>query len=148
MKNDYQPFINYFNKKRFGSEMPVLTILSYLPTSDRCSILSQLVMLDPNNVEIYNKYSMALMKNGNYQEARQLLDNALNKGKLDRSNYSALKEKIEFLHQQRGSNFGSTTDYHQTLDLIENSKDQLKNMGMTAMYREFVQIITNFCNEH
>ena len=37
--NQYEPFVQYFNKKKIGSEMPVLTILSYLPPRDRCAIL-------------------------------------------------------------------------------------------------------------
>jgi hypothetical protein len=142
----YQPFIEYFNKRKFGSEMPVLTILSYLPPSDRCSILMILLNEDSTNVEIYNKLSMALIKDGKYGDAITLLSDAKDENYLSSYNHNILLEKIEHLLQSQGSNFGSSISYEQTIQLVEQGKPTLKNIGMFEVCSEFNQIVIDFCN--
>ena len=148
MKKDYSSFTSYFRRRRLGTEMPVLTILSYLPPVDRVEILGNLLTLDPTNVEIYNKLSMALLKCGKFSQANKLLDDGLEQGVIDGLNYSAMKEKIEFFKQNSGNHFDAKVDYQQTIALVEEGKQILANIGWLEQCEEFNNLVISFCNEN
>ena len=148
MKKDYSNFTTYFIRRGFGTEMPVLTLFSYLPPNDRVEILRNLLTIDPTNVEIFNKLSMALLKSGKFSEAIRLLNDGFEQGIIDGFNYSAMKEKVEFLKQTKGNNFDSTVDYRQTIALIEQGKQILANIGWLERCEEFNNLVISFCNEN
>ncbi len=126
--------------------MPVLTVLSYLPPSDRVIILEHLLNQDSTNLEIYNKLSLAYLKSGNYQKAISLLDNGKNKQVLDSFNYSALKDKIVTLNRTNSNNPNISKDYNQTLGLLDANKAALSNPFVsTPSLNEFMGIMREFC---
>jgi hypothetical protein len=93
----YDGVLAYFAKHRFGTEMPVLTLLSILPPHDRCSILEEVLAGDSANTVIYEKLSMAYLKDNQEAKARDLLRSGLKSGALDAFTYEQLDEKISYL---------------------------------------------------
>ena len=73
MGTEHIGFIKYFKRHRFGSEPPVMSILSLLPPKDRCEILEEIRAFDPNNIHVFDKLSMAYMKSGRMEQGLQLL---------------------------------------------------------------------------
>jgi hypothetical protein len=143
--SSHPAFVDYFKSKPFGSEPPVMTILSNLPPKDRCGILSEILKSDPTNVNIYDKLSMAYLKNNDMSAALHCLETGRRSGNLSNQNYSVLKSKIESMNEQYGGRFGSSTNYAEALQGIERNRAQMSAMG--ADFSEFVGVIKAFCQK-
>jgi len=155
IKDNYEPFerhgVNpdvtyflfdmYFTWHRFGNEIPVLTYLSYLPPSDRCVIFAMLLKKDPTNVEIYNQYSMALLKSGQPKAALTLLDAGRDAGIFDDDVHGQLTEKIAFLQVQLAGANRSAHSLQDTLAIMEQKRSETD-----TSFAEFLQLLRFFCN--
>jgi len=139
----YSSLISYFKSNKFGSEPPVMTILSNLPPKDRCMILEETLKDDPNNFRVYDKLSMAYMKDTKLSAAMNCLLAGRHAGFLSSQNYETLKNKIEFMSVQYNGNFGSSTSYIQSLQCIERDYAQTILQGQD--YSVFYNIIKDFC---
>jgi len=95
--NIYTPLIDYFASRPFGSEKMVLTLLSTLPPFYRCELLKILLLSDPSNTVIYNKLSMAYLKNKQFSEAYALLDRGLNEQVLNSFEYHDMLDTLKTL---------------------------------------------------
>lgn len=150
MKKDYSKFTDYFKRNGFNTIPYLLKILSYLPPADRIEILESLIEFFPNNVNLYDKLSMATLKNGNYDKAIKIIEEAYRRNNLNRDYYNQLKGKIDFLHKERKGRYGSSNDYQMTLSLLRNDMNQGFDMswGEKAIvaYKEFCAIMEDFCN--
>jgi len=141
--NKYETIISYFKSHGFGTEMPVLTLLSTLPPRDRCIILEILWEKDQSNIEIYNKLSMAYLKNGQELKALSFLKLGHDIGALDAFTYQQLVEKISFLSSnmhaatQKPSQSYSDTLFHLHGRFADDAHGQ---------YREFYNILIELCN--
>ena len=142
----YLAIANYFKAKPLGSEPPVMTILSNLPPKDRCGILAEVLKNDPTNVNVYDKLSMAYLKNNQLSEALNCLESGLRSGNLNSHNFAILKGKIEDMNVQFGGRFGSSANYAESLQRIERDYVQTKNLGFD--FSEFTDIIKRFCQSN
>jgi hypothetical protein len=116
----YADILAYFDRHPLGSEMPVLTLLSTLPPRDRCSILEVIREKDPSNVEVYNKLSMAYLKNGEESKAYALLQEGYETGELDHFTYEQLAEKIKFLSDNmRSAPQKPSQSYAESLSILQ-----------------------------
>ncbi len=151
MYKDYSKIVDYFKKNGFNNVPYLLRILSYLPPSDRCEILKKLNDVYPYDINIYDKLSMAYVKNGEYIKAMNLLEKAFNNNFLDSDYFNQLKWKIDTLKKNESSGFGSSINYNNTLELLQRDINQGFNANWTEKsiyaYKEFTKIITEFCNE-
>jgi hypothetical protein len=138
-------FIEYFSKQRFGTIRPVLTTFSCLPPKDRCVILNELKSLDIFNRDIYEKLALAYIKDGKIEDAFQMLKTAHQNGFLTSEHYILFKDKIEFLNNARGGNFGSAVTYPESLILIEKQKKYAKELGIYEQNSEFCEIMIDYC---
>jgi len=139
MKN-YNSILMYFDKFSFGSQLPVLSILSSLPPFDRCEIIKQIIGKGSNNIEAYSKLSMAYLKDGNREEAFNLLKNANQKGNIDDYSFKILSNKIIGLDNAYQGNFGSAQGYDQTIGILEN----LVSESSKTEFSEFYNIVYQF----
>jgi len=154
----YADILAYFDRHPFGSEMPVLTLLSTLPPRDRCSILEVIRAKDPSNVEVYNKLSMAYLKNGQESKARELLQEGLETDALDDFTFQQLDEKITFLH----ANMQVTPEQEAALRAAgaaapRPSQSYAETIGIlsgryadnaSGQFREFYQLLMSLCQQH
>lgn len=154
----YADILAYFERHPLGSEMPVLTLLSTLPPRDRCSILEVIRAKDPSNVEVYNKLSMAYLKNGQESKARELLQEGLETGALDDFTFQQLDEKITFLH----ANMRVTPEQEAALRAAgaaapRPSQSYAETIGIlsgryadnaSGQFREFYQLLMSLCQQH
>jgi len=154
----YAAILSYFDTHPFGSEMPVLTLLSTLPPRDRCAILEVIRAKDPSNVEVYNKLSMAYLKDGQETKARSLLQEGLQSGALDDFTFQQLDEKITFLH----ANMQMTPQQEAALRAAgaaapKPSQSYAETIGIlngryadnaSGPFREFHQLLLNLCQPH
>lgn len=138
----YASLVNYFKENTFGSEPPVMTILSNLPPKDRCAILEEVLKTDPTNINVYDKLSMAYLKSNNLSAAHNCLEKGRRSGSLSSQNYTVLKGKIDAMNQQFGGVFNSSTNYAQALQGVERNFDQFS--GDPHIFG-FVGIISAFC---
>lgn len=139
----YDAIIEYFQRHRFGSQPPVMSILSRLPIKDRCEILSHLHSLDPSNVYIYDKITMAYAKSGDKVNATKYLKDGINRKVVDAFTASHFAEKIEHFAQNAG-NLGSTQNHSQALQLIKQDMS-LEDEEMRVQCAEFNRIVCEFC---
>lgn len=148
-KKDYLKFINYFKINGFNTIPYLLKILSYLPPNDRCIILNSVVEFFPYDINVYDKLSMALLKNGEFDKAVEVLDNAFNNQYLNIEYYNQLKRKIEFLFRERGYNFGESQNYQMAYSLLQidmnKSFDLSWDENYIKAYNEFCEIMKEFC---
>lgn len=93
----YAAILAYFDRHPFGTEMPVLTLLSTLPPSDRCAILEVIRNKNPANIDVYDKLSMAYLKNGDEKKAHAVLRQGRDARALDGYTWQELDQKISFL---------------------------------------------------
>jgi hypothetical protein len=143
MKN-YDVFLEYFQKRPFGSEMPVLSILSTLPPEDRCRIIERVLELDITNVEAYNKLSMAYIKNNQKNKAFELLKNANKNGNLSNSSYQVLNNKLIELDNNYRGNYGSALGYEQTIEILETKVSS----DIKSSHSIFYNIVYNFSKKN
>jgi len=139
----YAAILAYFDRHPLGSEMPVLTLLSTLPPRDRCSILEVILAKDPSNVEVYNKLSMAYMKNGEESKAHAILQTGFEAGELDHFTYEQLADKIKSLsdNMQLGPQKPSQS-YGETLSFLQGrfAKDAI------GEFSEFYGLLIALCH--
>ena len=141
----YAPFVNYFKAKPLGSEPPVMTILSNLPPKDRCGILSEVLKNDPSNINVYDKLSMAYLKNNQLSEALNCLENGRRSRNLSGQNFMVLKDKIDSMNVQIGGRFGSSENYAESIQRIDRDYNQTRNLGYD--FSEFAGIAKSFCQK-
>ena len=140
---NHSAVVDYFQVNRLGSQPPVMTILSNLPSKDRCVILAEVLKSDPTNPTVYEKLSMAYLKNNNLSSALSCLENGKRSGNLSSHNYLILKDKIESLNANFNGNFPSSTNYQEALQRIERDHNTTKNLGYD--FSEFVDLVKKLC---
>ena len=63
--------------------------------------------------------------------------------------YQELQEKIEFLYNERGNNFGSAKNYDMTITMLKRDMEQDFGYGWNdssiKAYKEFCSIMIEFC---
>ena len=138
----YSSILSYFYRHDFGTEMPVLTLLSTLPPRDRCVILEILWQKDPDNIEIYNKLSMAYLKNGDEHSARAFLQKGYDIGALDDDIFQQLNDKISFFASNMHAAQKPSQSYTDTLILLRSRFANDEH----GQYREFYNILIELCN--
>ncbi len=92
-------FIKYFEKYKFGTQPPVMTILSSLPPVYRVRILEKLWNNDIDNLNIIDKLSMAYLKNGELKKSLDFLEEIHKKNIIDENYYSNFVYKINTLYE-------------------------------------------------
>lgn len=142
---NYAPFVDYFKRKRLGTEPPIMTTLSYLPPKDRVEILTQVANNDNYNPNVYDKLLMALLKNGEENKADALLEKIYKLQLVDRNFYDVMKEKLQMLSQNKGL-IKPSSNYNETLNLVKQGITRQTGMGIEPLCREFNQIMIDFCN--
>lgn len=147
MKN-YAPFVDYFKRKYLGSEPPIMTILSYLPPRDRVEILSQLAAKNDHNPNIYDKLLMALLKNGEAPKAYNLLETIYKNDFVNEHFYRVMKDKLQMLQQQAGFFNPPSSNYNETLRLVQQGMIRQEEIGIASLCKEFNQIMISFCNSN
>ena len=146
MAKRYVTIVNYFRLRRFGSEPPVLAILSFLPLRDRCLILTEVLRGDPYNVTLHKKLSMAILKTGKLEDALEFLADAAQKGFLTWYDEQALREKILLLHEPRTEDYGSAATYYDTLAKIRDEWPKLhSDPEIASLAQDFVTVLTDYC---
>jgi hypothetical protein len=143
---NYASFVDYFKRKKLGTEPPIMTILSYLAPKDRVEILTQVSTTDNYNPNVYDKLILALLKNGEEEKADILLEKIYKQKLVDGNFYNVMKGKIQTLSQNAGQFNNSTFNYNDTLKLVKQGITVQTGMGIEPLCREFNQIMTNFCN--
>lgn len=141
---NYEAILLYFNKYSFGSQLPVLSILSSLPPVDRCVIIEQILVKDKSNIEAYSKLSLAYLKKGDKKKAYDLLSNANKYGNISNINYKILNNNLIEIDKSYNGNFGSAQSYDQVISILENRvTSEMKNE-----YHEFYNLIYTFAQEN
>lgn len=139
----------FFIRHRFGSINPVMSFLSLLPIQDRIDLLNSLLEGDNTNVNIYDKLSMAYLKNGEQMKATTLLSDAYKSGLLSDLHFSQLREKILSLSNR--TEFGSITSYQQSINRLkeelqqEDSQKIYSMMGIQKECNDFLHLLINYC---
>jgi tetratricopeptide (TPR) repeat protein len=139
----YIEILAYFDRHPFGTEMPVLSMLSDLPPRDRCVILEALREKYPSNVEVYNKLSLAYLKDGQYEKAHFILNEGRRSGVLSMNIYMELKEKIESINAHI---MGVKRPSDQTIILgVSSSKAYAETLSKIQLYTPTERSFGEFC---
>lgn len=139
----YANILSYFERHQFGTEGPVLTLLSTLPPIDRCNILEIIKENEPENIEVYNKLSMAYLKNNQEDKARLLLKNALKAKIINKQTFDELDEKLTLLDSARPHVQQPSQSYRQTVDILQKQFSEDAN----GKYSEFYNLLIDLCHE-
>jgi len=139
-RTPYYLFELYFDRYPFGSQLPVLTFLSFLPPRDRVVIIKNLLNKNIKNGVVYEKLALALLKNGQRSEAYELLTTAISQGEISRDLYHSLIEKLNVMDQHYQGSFGSSQVYAETIMRIDGISEDFKNVFWT-----FLNIVMVFC---
>ena len=142
----YVNIISYFSKRRFGSEPPIMSMLSRLPLSDRIIILDFLIYHDPMNLHLCDKLSMAFSKVGELAKANQVLDEGRRRGVINDFNYPLMKESlVEFA--ARTGQLGSSINYQEALSQLQSDWVSEEDPAKKRSNAEFYEILVSFCRE-
>lgn len=127
--------IEYFKKHKFGSEPPVLTLLSALPPRSRIKIIEGLGENRECNKWIIDKLSMAYLKNNQIDKSKDYLKECLDKKYINDEEYRYFVEKIDLLNSQI-SKFDISKNIFDTKRIFELliTDENYKN------YSEFVEL--------
>lgn len=137
---EYNQILDYFLENHFGTELPVLAILSALPQKESINIIEAILEYDFYNTAAYWKLSMAYLRNGDKQKAMNLLDNAFKNNYLSESINKDYKQDLFEEEEQYKGNYGSSETYEQTVELIESQVElETKNA-----YSKFVSLVYRF----
>lgn len=90
--------IEYFKKYRFGSEAPVLTLLSALPPRSRVKIIEEVRKNDEFNEWTIDKLSMAYLKSGDIGKSKEFLKKCLKNNYIDEQVYDDYMWKMDALN--------------------------------------------------
>lgn len=120
-------FINYFDNYKFGTNRPVLFAFSLLPPKFRCTVLDFLYKKYPDNMDVIDKYSLAILKAYGYNEALKWLED--NKTYLTK--LSTVKNELLKPLQEMGSISGNMYDW------CKYKIDTLNSQNLTPMYKTF-----------
>lgn len=90
--------IEYFKKHRFGSEAPVLTLLSALPPKSRVKIIEEIRKNDEFNEWTIDKLSMAYLKSGDIEKSKEFLKECLENNYIDDQGYDNYMWKMDALN--------------------------------------------------
>ena len=128
--------VKYFSKNKFGSEHPLLTMLSILPPKSRVYILEKISEFDSRNLWIVDKLSMAHLKSGQKEKALVYLSEQHKNGLLDDYSLKNYNDKIELLslHLQKFDISKSILD-------VKRKYEEFSLPGDQDNYREFTNIM-------
>lgn len=135
----YNDIISYFLKYGFGTVPQTMYYLSILYPSDRVYILLKLLENNLENINLYDKLSMALVKSGNKQFGLAILRKGYDKGVIDSDNYYFMDEKLKMLDKV------DNLPYDTQKTIIEKGLQENDNSDSLI---EFIQIISQFINEN
>lgn len=140
----YRNISDYFLKHPFGTEPPVMTLLSTLPPQDRCIILEYLRKTQPN-IHVYDKLAMAYLKNGKEDKGREILEEGLIVGEYDFHKYSDLLAKLTQLSKHIAQNRSkSSASYGATIQILAVEFSNSRN----GQSREFYNLLLDLCHSN
>lgn len=90
--------IEYFKKHTFGSETPVLTLLSALPPRSRVKIIEEVRKNDEFNEWTIDKLSMAYLKSGDIKKSKEFIKKCLESNYIDEQGYDDYMWKMDALN--------------------------------------------------
>lgn len=67
-------FVDFFTKHTFGHHGGIVSAFSILPPVIRCKVLKELYRLDPRNISVIDKYSLALLKTFGFAQAKRWVE--------------------------------------------------------------------------
>jgi len=67
-------FVVFFTKHTFGNHEEIVSAFSILPPIIRCKALKELHRLDPRNISVIDKYSLALLKTFDFAQAQRWVE--------------------------------------------------------------------------
>lgn len=147
MGAEHVGFSDYFRQRRFGSEPPVMSLLSLLPPKDRCEILEDARANDPANINIFDKLSMAYMKSNRMELGLNLIAQGVASGNLSYENGVILRQKLESMQANHRGNFGSTQNYGDCKALLTSHVQEMRSNGTYAQLKAFCDVMENYLNK-
>lgn len=147
MGTEHTGFIKYFKRRRFGSEPPVMSILSLLPPKDRCEILEEIRAFDSNNIHVFDKLSMAYMKSGRFDQGLQLLLQGTEAGHISHQNSMTLLQKLKSMQANHRGKFGSVQNYSDSKAVLDSHVAEMKLDGSYQELKEFCDVMEDYLGE-
>ncbi|QQR86536.1 MAG: hypothetical protein IPJ76_18450 [Flavobacteriales bacterium] len=144
MGAEHLGFIGYFKQRRFGSEPPVMSLLSLLPPKDRCEILEDVRAYDPANINVFDKLSMAYMKSNRMELGLNLIAQGLAGGHLSYDNGQILRQKLESMQANHRGSFGSAQNYGDCQALLASHVQQMRTNGTYAQLKDFCDVMETY----
>ena len=128
--------IEYFKRHTFGTEAPVLTLLSALPPRSRVKIIEEVRKDDEFNEWTIDKLSMAYLKNGDIVKSKEFLKECLDKNYIDEEQYMEYIWKINILYDNidKFDISKNILDTKRIANLLIKSSESYKN------YQEFLEL--------
>lgn len=132
----------FFKNYKFGSNMPILTYLSYLKPIDRVYILENVFLFEEdifsnqlNNIFLIDKLVLAYVKIGRIDLAEEIIDYA--------RQHNASKFDLDGMKFKLKLPIPTETSQQKRLDLLNNDLSKTKNTIEINFLNSLIKFVTN-----